>query len=72
MFAQKRIAPQIALWSLAHVVNNPVDLNAKLYRSTIEINHVGADRMLPAKFPSRRVAAQFPPQQAFRQRHIPA
>jgi hypothetical protein len=53
MLCEPIIAPQIALRPVAHVMTRTIDLDRKACLSAVEIDNIGADRMLAAK---RRLA----------------
>jgi hypothetical protein len=59
-------SPQIALWPIAHVVSDSVNLNREARPRAIEIEHVGPDRVLTAKGGQVRASrAQPAPQASF-------
>jgi hypothetical protein len=61
------VASDIALRPIAHIVSKPVNLDCETCLRTIEIDHVGADRMLAAKArPPRQAHTQARPQTRFR------
>jgi hypothetical protein len=49
MFFEPRVATNIALWTVAHVMACTIDLDREPRLRAIEIEHVWADRMLPAE-----------------------
>jgi hypothetical protein len=51
------------------IVSRPVDFKAQQGRLAEKVEHIRANRMLPAELDAMRLAAQAPPQQDFRQRH---
>lgn len=69
---KKHVPLFIPLWTIAHVVRNPVNLDHQLRRSTIEVENLGAIRMLAAEFYPLRFGPEDLPQHNFRQRHIAA
>ena len=64
------VAARVALWSILLVMGLTVDLNAKTARWAVEIEHIGADRMLASEDRLFRLAAsEMTPKQDFWQRH---
>ena len=58
---QKRITSFVMLRSIAHIVNDAVDLDAEFGRRAIKVEHIASYRMLPAEFqPIRRLTQNLP------------
>ena len=61
---QKVVAPFIFFRSVTNVMRQTIDLDAEPGRRTIEIQHIGANRMLPPHL--NRCLPKKPPQQNLR------
>jgi len=68
---QKPVPQHVTLRPVTTFMRLAVHFHDKRGRSTIEINHIGAHRMLPAKLDPRLLSSKRPPEQPLGQRHLP-
>lgn len=61
LLLQSRVALRVTLWPISHVVRNSVNFDAKLRGSAIEVEDIGSNRMLSAKFQTALSCSQFAP-----------
>lgn len=72
LLANQFVTHSVSLWTITHIVSDPINLYRYPCSGTVEIKNVFTKRMLAAKLHSLRRSAQKPPQQDFRQRHFRA